>query len=47
MRAVVVRPTVTPVLVRTPRVNDSAVNRPSANSAEPFVASGASAPLKP
>jgi hypothetical protein len=46
MRAVVVRPTVTPVLVRTPRVNDSVVSRPPANSAEPLIASGAFAPVK-
>src|SRR4029453_17679182 len=46
MRAVVVRPTVTPVLVRTPRVNDSVVRRPFANSAEPLIAFGAFGPVK-
>ena len=46
MRAAVVRPTVTPVLVRTPPVNDSVLSRSSKNSAEPLIARGAFAPVK-
>ena len=45
MRAVVVRPTVTPVLVRTPRVNDSVVRRSFSNSAEPLIVRGAFGPV--
>ena len=46
MRAVVVRRTVTPVLVRTPRVNDIVLSRSLSNSAEPLIARGAFGPVK-
>ena len=44
MRAAVVRATLTRVLVRTPRVNDSVLRRPPSNSAEPLIARGAFGP---